>query len=823
MVQKTRRKFKISALFTLFAALVLFSAAAGFLGSRPSAPQSARAAMATELDVGDYIEGFGDLKWRVVGKDENGLLLRTDRAALSLFFSMGNAGFVNSAVSVSGSNQLARASYGTNYWQQAQIREYLNQPFYTRFSDAEKMIIGQVPQKQILWWGDATAVHPDYPETFSIAGHTPAPGLSGSVVFGGSGGPLETALQNYDDDVFSYTISDRIFLPDIKQMYESSTESENGRDLRNANGDSYHIVLDEGGSAVNAWTRTPYASHPIDGIRVQSVSSDGSILNEAAFSFSAVTPALYIIPGAAFAVSRASSAASGEQEGYRVYSDISYPVDIAFEVVDETGGTLSAEVAGAPIESGSTVYSGSAVSFTAVPDKFYRVKQWAVNGKPVPGNLSNIFTLHIGADSVVTVEFEYAAHAVAFEVAGGNGEISAEVLDGADAGGIESPQTVAIGDTVVFTAVPDAHYRVKEWRVNGAVVAGHTAPEFTMVIPEVAPEGGVSVEAEFELKEQVAIPESGVEMTYNGLGQLPAFPPSARYTVEAAIEAAVGTYPALAKLNDPERFEWEDGETADVPLEWHILKAVRNNTVTLGSWTYGAHLAPGIGLVPDAAPVTYYYYEADDTEYEFPSMVQPRDVGTYRVRAYIAEADSYLEFWSDAVQFSIAKAVLTVFPFNQSKPSGAPNPELTLGFSGFAYGDDELSAIAGEFLAELHTGDFEGEEEELPAGIYLITVAAGSAEAQNYSFVFLSGSLTVARGLIAKPELVDPSSVIFTYNRAQQGFTGMAFSGFDPNVMQLINSFAIGAGRYVATVIILDTESYGWEGGGTVEFAWEIK
>ena len=75
------------------------------------------------------------------------------------------------------------------------------------------------------------------------------------------------------------------------------------------------------------------------------------------------------------------------------------------------GGTKTAEVNGAVINSGGRVVSGRDVVFTAVPNDGYQVKRWTLNGEVVTEtrsvNTSDTFTLsNLSADAVVTVEFE---------------------------------------------------------------------------------------------------------------------------------------------------------------------------------------------------------------------------------------------------------------------------------------------------------------------------------------------------------------------------------------------------------------------------------
>ena len=102
--------------------------------------------------------------------------------------------------------------------------------------------------------------------------------------------------------------------------------------------------------------------------------------------------------------------------------------------------------------------------------------------------------------------------AVNFSVDGGNGTLKAKV------GGTEisSGAEVEQGKTVTFTAVPAANYKVKEWKVDGAVIS-NTTTTHTLIVTKAA-----DVKVSFE-----ALPA----------GQ-------ASYTVEHYREKTEGTYPA---------------------------------------------------------------------------------------------------------------------------------------------------------------------------------------------------------------------------------------------------------------------------------------
>nr|WP_244870186.1 leucine-rich repeat domain-containing protein [Treponema socranskii] len=104
--------------------------------------------------------------------------------------------------------------------------------------------------------------------------------------------------------------------------------------------------------------------------------------------------------------------------------------------------------------------------------------------------------------------------AVNFSVDGGNGTLKAKA-DGIPETDV-SPITVEQGKTVTFTAVPAANYKVKEWKVDGAVIS-NTTTTHTLTVTKAA-----DVKVSFE-----ALP-----------------PGEASYTVKHYREKTDGTYPA---------------------------------------------------------------------------------------------------------------------------------------------------------------------------------------------------------------------------------------------------------------------------------------
>jgi len=90
---------------------------------------------------------------------------------------------------------------------------------------------------------------------------------------------------------------------------------------------------------------------------------------------------------------------------------------------------------------------------------------------------------------------------------------------------------------------------------------------------------------------------------------------------------------------------------------------------------------------------------------------------------------------------TVNPATLTVAANNLSKQQGTVNPTLTYTITGFVNGDTQATATTGQpSLTTTATTNS-------PVGSYPITITAGTLAANNYTFTFVNGSLTVSAGL----------------------------------------------------------------------------
>ena len=139
--------------------------------------------------------------------------------------------------------------------------------------------------------------------------------------------------------------------------------------------------------------------------------------------------------------------------------------------VEDGNGTLTARVDGLPVTSVANVPPGKNVVFTATPATDNRVKAWYLNGELIPDYTSNIYPLTSLSASTVTVVFENLPpthHTVSFSILNGIGGTIKATVAGVE---ITSPESVEVGEEIVFTLTPASGYSLKECKDNGNQVS----------------------------------------------------------------------------------------------------------------------------------------------------------------------------------------------------------------------------------------------------------------------------------------------------------------------------------------------------------------
>lgn len=154
-------------------------------------------------------------------------------------------------------------------------------------------------------------------------------------------------------------------------------------------------------------------------------------------------------------------------------------------------------------------------------------------------------------------------------------------------------------------------------------------------------------------------------------------------------------------------------------------------------------------------------------------------VGTYPITAApgTLSASNYNLIFADGT-LVITKATLTVTADDAIRMYGSPNPILGATMTGFVIGDSP-AVVSG--LPALATQADAGS----PAGIYAITPAPGTLSATNYDFVFVDGTLTVRKAVLAvtaadvtRPYGAPNPSFTATMTGFQNGDTSAVVTGF---------------------------------------------
>lgn len=148
---------------------------------------------------------------------------------------------------------------------------------------------------------------------------------------------------------------------------------------------------------------------------------------------------------------------------------------VTFSVSDTGGGangnlSATAERKGKAYEgfgSGSTVYEGATVTFTAAPADGYRVKEWQVDGSVYEDAGTNTtLTLTPTKNTNVTVQFTPLGDTATFST-GENGRITSVKLGEQEVPNFAGGFVLTPGASIEVTAEPAVGYEVEQWLVNG--------------------------------------------------------------------------------------------------------------------------------------------------------------------------------------------------------------------------------------------------------------------------------------------------------------------------------------------------------------------
>lgn len=138
-----------------------------------------------------------------------------------------------------------------------------------------------------------------------------------------------------------------------------------------------------------------------------------------------------------------------------------------------------------------TAWPASVVTFKATPNSGYIAKHWYINGVEVTAETANctidINTLTLTAiqgaapNYNVQVQYDLIGNKITYSAADAHGTITGAILTSEynELTEIKSGDTLTIGGTIAFTAVPiSADYQVEGWYVNGVKQEGETGTEY---------------------------------------------------------------------------------------------------------------------------------------------------------------------------------------------------------------------------------------------------------------------------------------------------------------------------------------------------------
>ena len=185
-------------------------------------------------------------------------------------------------------------------------------------------------------------------------------------------------------------------------------------------------------------------------------------------------------------------AVTGSSNVTAVFEKIRYTVKFAPN--DPEFGSVTATVNGSSIVSGQNACYGNELVFNAEPKPGYRILNWNISRdgfSTVEHSHDSQFRIGMASyDYIVTVNFAPVTtikHTVNYS-ASGNGTVTAK----ADGVSFASGDEIMDRSYVVFTAIPDDGYKVKQWYLDGTPAGtGSTIP-----IEELDTDANVSVEFE---------------------------------------------------------------------------------------------------------------------------------------------------------------------------------------------------------------------------------------------------------------------------------------------------------------------------------------
>ncbi|GFO54908.1 hypothetical protein GMSM_19150 [Geomonas sp. Red276] len=276
------------------------------------------------------------------------------------------------------------------------------------------------------------------------------------------------------------------------------------------------------------------------------------------------------------------------------------------------------------------------------------------------------------------------------------------------------------------------------------------------------------------------------------------------YAGGSAAPAGAGSYEVVASVNDANYQGSATGTLVIAPAGQSITFTALSNK------SYGdADFGPGATGGASGNPVTYASSNPAVATITSGGLIHITGAGTTTITASQAGSDNYSQAADVAQTFTVDPAVLTVTADNKQRPFGMENPSFSASYSGFFNGDT-TTVLSGE-PAFSTTADVNS-----PVGSYPITPAQGTLTAANYTFSFVTGTLSV--GLASQSITFNPidaktygaGSFDLSYTPGASG-QPVTFESSDSAVATVSGTTVtiVGAGTATITASQAGNENYG--------------
>ena len=303
------------------------------------------------------------------------------------------------------------------------------------------------------------------------------------------------------------------------------------------------------------------------------------------------------------------------------------------------------------------------------------------------------------------------------------------------------------------------------------------------------------------------------EIVYNGLGSFPAMDNynSNLHELSGNLGATdVGDYTTTVALKDSANYEWTDGTTGNLTLNWKIIQAtITDASVTLPQATYRV---TGSAITPEPTVVVKGRTLVKDTDYTV-SYTDNTNIGTATVT--VTGKNNYKG--TGIATFEIAdKEVLTISGLNNNEEftydgtSKTPTGTLTIT-------DDKVTVSELEVLYEGTDNSYNSTTAPVNAGSYKVTYKIADSNPDysgSVSYNFKINKVQLEKVTLRTDEIV--------YN-GLGSFPAM--NNYNSSLQELSGTLgATNVGDYTTTVALKDKNNYEWVDGttGNLTLNWSI-